>query len=183
MKVSRMSEEYRRSHWIISGSFCVAFLLAVNCLWSESTPFQVSSSNRESHSSAIQYGSTKSQDFEVVKKGELRDQDGIHLGATTYKAQDGASLLWMYSNFSSSNGAQEYLEKQVAKAVNVIKRSKITDIKGVVLGDRVEAIMQTTGGKESRVLLWTYGSEFDAIYSSSFSDTLALEKKLMAARP
>jgi len=114
--------------------------------------------------------------FTVTMTGEGFDEDGGHLGFSQYTASDGTDLTALYTWFSSSEGAQQYFEKQLAKAAEVIERKKKLNSAGKVVGERAQILRRVDPKKAVPAVLWTDGKTFHEIYSSSLKSILQLEK-------
>jgi hypothetical protein len=55
-------------------------------------------------------------DFRNTGMGELKDEDGVHLGFTNFTGSDGSKLTVLYESFGSSEEARSYLEKQISQS-------------------------------------------------------------------
>jgi hypothetical protein len=106
-------------------------------------------------------------EFYRTSMGELRDEDGVHLGFTHFKASDGSNLTVLYEDFVSSAQAKDYFEKQLAKAAKIIERKNKLDTEGKVVGERSEIPLRISPEKTIPAVLWTDGVKFHEIYSSS----------------
>jgi hypothetical protein len=107
----------------------------------------------------------------VTIMGESTDEDGIHFGMTTWEAPDGTTWTVTHNEFPSPAAAQEYLDKQVAKALKIVKRSNLKDGSGKIVGKRVEVIVNAQvkeGNRETPAVLRTNGAQFYIILSDSF---------------
>jgi len=116
------------------------------------------------------HGQTASQPH-VTKMGEGIDEDGIHFGLTTWEAPDGTTWTITHNEFPSPAAAQEYLDKQVAKALKMVKRSNVKDSSEKIVGKRVEVIVNARvkeGNRETPAVLRTNGAQFYIILSDSF---------------
>jgi hypothetical protein len=114
--------------------------------------------------------------FEKTGMGELRDEDGVHLGFTNFTASDGNTLAVLYEDFGSPATAQTYLEKQMAKAAKVIDRQNKLSPDGTVVGERAEILLRLSSEKAIPAVLWTDGVKFHEIYSTSRDSVLELER-------
>jgi hypothetical protein len=127
--------------------------------------------------SALIVGCRHSPSFTNTMMGELRDEDGTHLAFTSWQAPDGWRCELIHNEFPSSVAAEEYLEKQTAKAVKVLKRGNIRDRNGKIVGKRVEVIFGTSGSnREGPAVLRTNGPQFYLVLSDSFRHILQVEK-------
>jgi hypothetical protein len=90
-------------------------------------------------------GGVKKKEFTIKTMGELVDEDGVHLGFTLWQAPDGRSYTVIHNEFSSPLAAQEYLDKQTGKAIQVIKRGDARDSKGKIVGKRSEVTLGSKG--------------------------------------
>jgi hypothetical protein len=115
-------------------------------------------------------------EFETTLMGEMRDEDGTHLGFTNFKAFDGTILIVLYTDFDDPKKAQAYFEKQLGKAVKIIVREKKLDAEGKVVGERAEILLRLSPRKSMPAVLWVYGVSFHEIYSNSSKKNLELEK-------
>jgi hypothetical protein len=118
----------------------------------------------------------KKTEFAVGDMGELRDEDGVHLGFTHFKASDGVGLMVLYEDFDNTAKAEEYFEKRLAKAAKVIERGNKVNGVGKVVGARAQILLRLDPPKTIPAVLWTDGLKFHEIYSSSLKDILELEK-------
>lgn len=114
--------------------------------------------------------------FENTSMGELEDEDGVHLGFTNFTASDGTTLRVLYENFGSPAKAQDYLERQVSRAVKVIERKKKLSSAGTVVSERAEILLRLSPQRIIPAVLWTDGVKFHEIYSASRDSILELEK-------
>jgi hypothetical protein len=115
-------------------------------------------------------------EFTVDAMGEGFDEDGVHLGFSGYTASDDTKLTAVYSYFLNATEAQEYFEKQLAKAAEVIERKKKLNSAGKVVGERAQILKRLGPEKTLPAILWTDGLTFHEIYSSSLKCILQLEK-------
>lgn len=112
--------------------------------------------------------------LKIKLMGELLDEDGIHLAVTTWEPRDGGgwTVTVIHNEFPTPLGAKEYLDKQVAKAVRVIKRGRAKS-HGKIDGMRVELILRgisRNGGELERpAVLRTDGPQFYEVSSDSFA--------------
>jgi hypothetical protein len=118
-------------------------------------------------------------EFQNIIMGELRDEAGVHLGFTNFKGSDGSMLTVLYQGFADSEAAQNYFEKQIAKASKIIKREKKLDTSGKTVGDRAEILLRLDAGKSIPAILRTDGRQFHEFYSASRESLLLLEKRYM----
>lgn len=122
-------------------------------------------------------------EFTVDAMGEGYDEDGVHLGFSGYTASDGTKLTASYNWFFGAEGAQEYFEKQLAKAAEVIERTKKLNGAGKVVGERAQVLTRVDPQKTVPAVLWTDGKTFHEIYSSSLNSILQLEKVYKYSTP
>jgi hypothetical protein len=116
-------------------------------------------------------------EFIVDAMGEGFDEDGgVHLGFSGYTASDGTKLMASYTWFFNAPEAQEYFEKQLAKAAGVIDRKKKLNSAGKVVGERAQILRRIDPQKTMPAVVWTDGRTFHEIYSSSLNSILQLEK-------
>jgi hypothetical protein len=130
---------------------------------------------------ALQSQSAKTEvHFETTGLGEMRDEDGTRLPFTAYRASDGIKLTTIYGAFHSPLDAMNYLDKQIAKATEIITRGQTRDTSGKVIAERAEVILPTKTGTAEPVsaVLWTSGANFHEILSASQEDNLQLERKI-----
>jgi hypothetical protein len=114
--------------------------------------------------------------FENTGMGEMRDEDGVHLGFTNFTASDGNTLTVLYEDFGSPATAQAFLEKQMAKAVKIIDRKNKLSPGGTVIGERAEILLRLSSEKAIPAVLWTDGVKFHEIYSTSRDSVVELER-------
>jgi hypothetical protein len=114
--------------------------------------------------------------FTVTMMGEELDEDGVHLGFSSYTASDGTKLTASYEYFPIAEGAQKYFEKQLAKAAEVIEKKKKLNPAGKVVGERAQILRRVDPQKTVPAVLWTDGRTFHEIYSWSLKSILLLEK-------
>src|SRR5215470_10167856 len=106
-------------------------------------------------------------DFKNTMMGELKDADGVHLGFTDFTGSDGSKLTVLYEDFGSSDAAQTYMEKQIAKAAKVVGREKKLDSTGKPVGERAEILLRFDDGKSMPAIVRADGPRFHEFYSSS----------------
>jgi hypothetical protein len=112
--------------------------------------------------------------LKIKLMGEVRDEDGIHLAITTWEPRDGGgwTVTVIHNEFTTALGAQEYLDKQVAKAVKVIRRGNARRNRKID-GKRVELIVRGIGSNgsegEGPAVLRTDGPQFYEVLSDSFA--------------
>jgi len=114
-------------------------------------------------------------EFYPTSMGELRDEDGVHLGYTHFKAS-GSNLTVLYEHFASSAKAKDYFAKQLGKAAKIIERKDKLDAEGKVVGERSEILLRINAEKTIPAVLWTDGVKFHEIYSPTRESILKLEK-------
>jgi hypothetical protein len=114
--------------------------------------------------------------FENTSMGELRDEDGVHLGFTNFRASDGNTVTVLYEDFGSPATAEAFLEKQIAKAATVVERKDKLGPDGRVVGERAEITLGLSAEKAVPAVLWTDGVKFHEIYSTSRDSVLELER-------
>jgi hypothetical protein len=95
---------------------CVTFLNA------DSMPVQSTRPDSRATTAKQARTAAKETTFESVMMGEMRDENGVHLGFTNFKASDGIVLTVLYTSLGSPENALSYFEKKVAKAEKVIER-------------------------------------------------------------
>lgn len=104
-------------------------------------------------------------------------QDGVTLGSTFYKASDGVRLTVLYNDFDDAPDAAEFFEKELARAVKIVKQGKKTDANGKVVGERAQILLPGVKPNETiPAVLWTDERKFREIYSTSLPHILALER-------
>jgi hypothetical protein len=114
--------------------------------------------------------------FENTLMGEMRDEDGVHMGFTNFRASDGNTLTVLYEDFGSPATAEAFLEKQIAKAAKVVDRKNKLGPDGTVVGERAEITVRLSAEKAIPAVLWTDGVKFHEIYSTSRDSVLELER-------
>lgn len=109
-------------------------------------------------------------------KGEV--ENGVPFSSQLYEASDGVILSVTRENWGSPLRANKALRRKLEKAVNIIERAPKFDEKEHQVGERVVAIF-TPGSpdKNQASVIWTYGSQFYYIESSSISHILEFEKR------
>lgn len=115
--------------------------------------------------------------FQNIMMGELTTEDGVRLGFTTFKASDGVKLTAIDGEFVSAQRAHQEFDKEVAKAAKVIERGKKKDKRGTIVGERAQILVRTKApDMPTPAVVWTNGSWFREILSTSVPDILELEK-------
>lgn len=124
--------------------------------------------------------------FKNLAMGEMSDravtdlglktegQSEVRLGFTAYLASDGVRLSAKQGKFASPSDAERYFDLVVGRSGKVLKRGKMND-GGKVVGRRAEVVLkEKSSGITEYGLLWTSGSWFQEIDSTSLQDNLAL---------
>jgi len=125
--------------------------------------------------------------FESVMMGELVDQAGTKLGlrtvgrsetilgSTIFKAPNGVRLTAKSGEFGSPSQAKRYFDERLSRSLKILKWGTKKDKGGKTVGLRAEVL-----DPDSKVLtvVWSSGSWFHEISSSSLRDDLQLEKCL-----
>lgn len=121
----------------------------------------------------------------VTIMGEAYDEDGIHFGITTWKTPDGTTWTVTHNEFPSPAAAQEYLDKEVTKALKIVKRGNVKDSSGQIVGKRAEVIVnaqEKEDNRETPAVLRTKGAHFYIILSDSFRHISQFENTLSSRK-
>ncbi len=116
--------------------------------------------------------------FKEIGLGEPVSKDGAKMMMIRgYQASDGVRLSVVSGEFESSSEANDYFEKEIGKALKVLKRGDKTDSSERVEGRRAEVELTTyTPTGSAPAVVWTAGSLFYEIVSPSMADNIKLEK-------
>lgn len=120
----------------------------------------------------------ESPPFRVIRAGEVLDEDGVHLAIATFEASDGTKVTEVHNEFVSPDRARQYFEKALRRAKGIVNRAKKKDKKGQIVGERAEVTFDSEREKTIPAVLWTDGSHFYQISSTSLQRILELEKQL-----
>lgn len=135
-----------------------------------SPPETMNSSQRESSKDAVE--------FEDIEGGRGKTEDGMPFSYHLYKSSDGVGVTTTIENRGSAVRANKALQRKIKKASQIIERGAKLDNKGQRVGERVVAMFALDGPeKEHRAVLWTEGSQFHYIESSSLRHALQFEAK------
>jgi hypothetical protein len=119
----------------------------------------------------------KGKGFTVLFAGTTITDYGVRLGFSDYRASDGEFVTVLYWDFDSPQKAAEVFDKEIAKAASVVKREKMKDQKGEVVGERAEiVILSDDPEKPTHAVLSTDGVKFHEMRSRSLRHVLELEK-------
>jgi hypothetical protein len=100
----------------------------------------------------------------------------VGLALTGYEARDGATLSVSHGRLSSSQTAQQYLEKvNPGQFEVVVEHGKKLDKGGKVIGERIRSV-SISNSHWWYVVAWTNDSDYFDIRSDSLPDLLKLEK-------
>jgi hypothetical protein len=125
-----------------------------------------------------QQKNTSRPEFTVVMRGEGTDADGLFVAFTTYEGAPGFRLSQIHRMCATEKEAHEYFEKQLTR-FKVVSREPKKDKTGKVVGERAEVLLIRDKGKEPiPEILFTIGSDYLEIGSSSRDANLELEKYL-----
>lgn len=124
--------------------------------------------------------------FTNVAMGEISDRtaahlglkteghEGVRLGFTLYLASDGVRLTAKQGKFASASEAERYLDSVVGRSAKVLKRGRMNDKSGKLVGHRAEVVLKQNKSITEYGVLWTSGPWFQEIDSTSLQDNLAL---------
>lgn len=124
-------------------------------------------------------------EFKLINSGEIKTPYGIRLAFTTFKAPDGVGLTVFYLTQADPTLATQAFNEELAMAVSVGDRSPKTDKSGHVVGERAQILTRSTmsispfpavAGPDFPAVMWTDGSAFHEIKSSSLRKVLEFEK-------
>jgi len=117
--------------------------------------------------------------FKIEQVGELRDTDGVHLAFKSYRANDGTTVTVVHNEFQSSTAAQEFLEKQVTKALKVMSKGDKMSKRRAANGKRVEVEFDwADSASPIHAILWTSGADFFEVRSTARNDVIEFEKSV-----
>lgn len=136
------------------------------------------SSPPETKSSSQQEPSSEAIEFEDIQGGRGKTEDGVPFSYHLYKSSDGIRVTTTVENRGSPVRANQALQRKIKKASKIIEQKANLDDKGQRVGERVVAIFPSNGSeKEHSAVLWTEGSHFHYIESSSLGHALKFEKR------
>ena len=156
---------------------CGVLLFATGPLVRQNTNEKPESAQSTSSPQPSQPDQESKLTFKSGGRGEFEPKDGVSLSFRGFIASDGVGLTAIYGSFASGPLAKAQFEKEVAKAVRILRRDKKKDKLGTVVGERAEIMTLTDDGRTMPAILWTFGSKYHEIMSASERDNLALEKK------
>jgi|SRR5947209_2339771 len=113
--------------------------------------------------------------IDVVEDGVT--DDGFPTGRGTTTSSDGTRFSWQWIKYKSPQHANQELQKRLEQAVEIIRREPDLDGRGRQIGERVVATFAPY--KRSSIvwaeLIWTSGSNFGYVKSSSLQNILEYE--------
>lgn len=117
-------------------------------------------------------------EFESIQGERGKTEDGIPFSYHLYKSSDGVGVATTVENRESPIRASKALQRKIKKAVKIIERGPKLNEKGQQIGERVVVIFVPNDSyKEQASVLWTDGTQFYYIESSSLRHVLEFEKK------
>jgi hypothetical protein len=161
---------------LLVSCFIVVFLVACGS-GRASAPSPNERSSSETKNSPQQEPSSEATEFEDIQGGRGKTEDGFPFSYHLYKSSDGVGVSTTVENRGSAVRANQALQQRVKTATKIIEQGANLDDKKHRVGERVVAIFPSDGsGKEHTVVLWTEGSHFHYLESSSLRHVLTFEK-------
>ena len=165
-------------HSVISFSIVVLLMGCNGDRASARWPKERSSRAETMESPHHQELSSEAFEFKDIQGGRGKTEDGIPFSYHLYKSCDGVGVSTTVENRSSVFSALKALQRKVKTASKIIERGPKLDDKGQRTGERVVAMFASNGSeKERAAVLWTEGSDFHYLESSSLRHLIAFEKK------
>jgi hypothetical protein len=164
--------DHTKTAWLVLTPLFLVFNIIVHqpiLAQAQNTPSSSTTNSKTSNSKAARH-------FEITQMGELRDDDGLHISFTAFKAPDGTKLTIEHHEFDSKAQAQDYFQKAVGRAREVSLREKKKNAKGEAVGERAQATLESA--EPLKAVFWTDGPDFYEVFSSSLPDVLETEKRL-----
>jgi hypothetical protein len=159
------------------------FMIGDGEVWfQESSPglFEIITVNANDQGSSPE--SAPKMKFETGGMGELEPKpgdNGVSFSLMGFVAPDGHVATYEYGSFASPARARQKFDQEISKASVLRTRTAIRDESGTIVGQRAEIISLTdTPRKTAPSIIWTVGSTFYEIISSSSQDNLALERNV-----
>lgn len=163
---------------LLISSFIVVLLMGCNGGGASAPNPNQQSSPAESIGSSQQAASREPVEFEDVQGGRGKTEDGIPFSYHLYKSSDGVGVTTTVEDCGSTFRANRALQRKSKRAVKIIERRPKLDDKGKRVGERVVAMFAPDSSeKENAAVLWTEGSQFHYIESSSLRHALRFEEK------
>jgi hypothetical protein len=130
---------------LITGLFLLFQLIGMstggNALGGQSPP----NPPRNGAPASDRHNVSKNASFKNTLAGDLI-LDGRRMGFTTWEGSDGSKIGVIHYQFESPIEAKTYFGNKVGEAIRIIKRGKLRDRKGRIVGERAEVIL---GSNES----------------------------------
>ncbi len=115
--------------------------------------------------------------YEMEATGKAVSKDGTPASISGWYTSDGMSFSRWSEYHASPERANRELQKTLKKAVTIIKRESLFDKAGLKVGEKVIATFPPKYPEYgAATLLWTDGSTFRYVSSSSLENILAYEK-------
>lgn len=120
-------------------------------------------------------------EFKELLSGRGKTEDGASFSFHLYEASDGVAVSTRSEKRGSLTRANKELQRQIKKAIKILERGPKLDKSGKQVGERAVLMIASKGPhKDQAVVLWTNGSQFYYIESSSLRHVLELEKRYIA---
>lgn len=117
------------------------------------------------------------REYEMEATGRGMPRDGVSIAVSSWRTSDGMSFARVSEYHASPERADRELQKTLKKAANIIKREPLFDETGLEVGEKVIAIFPPKYSEYgAATLLWTNGSTFRYVSSSSLENILEYEK-------
>jgi len=127
--------------------------------------------------------------FSKLASGTERGEDGFFVSFSIYRAANNEKVVVQHCDFYSDARAKQHFERVISKALKVLVREPAKNGKGVIVGERAEAVFAGDQlGEEQDTLLSTNGSMFQSIASNSrraardFQEWLASSESEVSSR-
>jgi hypothetical protein len=115
--------------------------------------------------------------FKIVHRSDGMDVDGAGLENTVYETSDGTRVMLSYRQFRDTDAANKHLETVEARCAKIIQRETRRDNTGAITGERILCTSRPTAPDiYPNLVLWTGGSDFHEISSSSMEQALRMER-------
>jgi len=104
--------------------------------------------------------------------------DGLPMGRGGITSSDGMNFSWQRITYESPEDAKDELQRKLNEAAEIIKSEPNLDHKGWQVGEKAMAtfpVAKASSGVFAKIL-WTNGSDFGYLESSSLENLLKYEK-------
>lgn len=117
-------------------------------------------------------------EFRSLSAGRGRKKDGTPFSFALYQSADRTGVSVTTEKYRTENAAKRALRKEMRHAVKVVDKATKLSQGGKRIGERAVVMFAAQGTSMAQAtVLWTDGSDFHYIKSSSLQRALEFEKK------